>query len=65
MKLFDYRYIAAALVCVALAACSVEEPLTGVQQDSVPQVSEGTVQGDLLVRFDSAVVDVLEKSGLT
>ena len=65
MKLFDYRYIAAALMCVALAACSVDEPLAGVQQDPLPPVSEGIVQGELLVRFDSAVADVLEKSGLT
>ena len=65
MKLFDYRYIAAALLCVALAGCSVDEPITGIQQDSAPQMSEGTVQGELLVRFDSAVADVLEKAGLT
>ena len=65
MKLFDYRYIAAALLSIALVGCSVEEPLAGIQQEQAPQVSEGTVQGELLVRFDSAVADVLEKTGLT
>ena len=65
MKLFDYRYIAAALLSIALVGCSVEEPLAGIQQEQGPQVSEGTVQGELLVRFDSAVADVLEKTGLT
>ena len=65
MKLFDYRYIAAALLSAALVGCSVEEPLTDTQQDPAAEVSEGTVQGELLVRFDSAVADVLEKTGLT
>jgi hypothetical protein len=65
MKLFDYRYIAAALLSIALVGCSVEEPLAGIQQEQAPQVSEGTVQGELLVRFDSSVADVLEKTGLT
>ena len=65
MKLFDYRYIAVALLSAALVGCSVEEPLTDTQQDPAPEVSEGTVQGELLVRFDSAVADVLEKTGLT
>lgn len=65
MKLFDYRYMAAALLSIALVGCSVEEPLAGIQQEQAPQVSEGTVQGELLVRFDSSVADVLEKTGLT
>ena len=38
MKLFDYRYIAAALLSAALVGCSVEEPLAGIQQEQAPQV---------------------------
>ena len=65
MKFFDYKYIAAAFLSLALAACSVDEPVSGVQQEQAPQVAEGTVDGELLVRFDSTVADLLDKAGLT
>ena len=61
-------YIAAAIAVSSLAACSVEEPMTGAyesQQPEVPSVTEETVQGELFVRFDARVSDILDKAGVT
>lgn len=58
-------YIAVAALVLALAGCSTEEQPAGYQPDTLPQVSEEYVKGELLVRFDSEVADVLEKAGLT
>ena len=50
-----------------LTACSVEEPHTGVKpvHDDIPQMSEDVVAGELLVRFDPRVSQILENAGLT
>ena len=60
-------FIVAAALMSGLTACSVEEALNGVEleQDKVSQISEGAVSGELLVRFDSAVSDILDKAGVT
>ena len=57
--------MASALV-MGLTACSVDGPVTGPDAgDKTPQISEDVVQGELLVRFDARVSDILDKAGLT
>lgn len=60
-------FMVAAALMAGLTACSVEETLNGVEleQDKVSQISDGAVSGELLVRFDSAVSDILDKAGVT
>lgn len=65
MKFGNYKYFIAALMSAVLVGCAVDEPASNVQKDELPQVSEGTVAGELLVRFDSHVADVLDQAGLT
>ena len=50
----------------ALASCSVEEPSAGVQAGSqvLAPVSEDVVPGELLVRFDERVSNILEEAGV-
>ena len=57
--------MASALV-MGLTACSVDGPVIGPDAgDKTPQISEDVVQGELLVRFDARVSDILDKAGLT
>ena len=58
--------MASALV-LGLASCSVEGPVTGPDTDvqKVPELSEEAIGGELLVRFDPRVSDILDKAGLT
>lgn len=65
MKFNNYKYLIAAAMSFVLAGCAVEGPSYDVQKDELPQLSEGTVEGELLVRFDSHVADVLDKAGIT
>lgn len=61
-------YMMAAVLLSGLTACSVDAPQTGnVPSDEVrvPQISTDAVQGQLLVRFDARVSDILDKAGLT
>ena len=57
----------AAVLMSGLAACSVKEPATGIQTDldKTPQMTEDVVDGQLLVRFDARVSDILDKAGVT
>ena len=50
-----------------LASCSVDGPVTGVETDDVkvPQITEDVVHGQLLVRFDPRVSEILDKAGVT
>ena len=50
-----------------LASCSVDGPVTGVETDDVkvPQITEDVVHGQLLVRFDPRVCEILDKAGVT
>lgn len=57
-------YIAAALVS-GLLSCNVEAPVEIPEVEYGPQETVDAVPGQLLVRFDSRVADVLEKAGLT
>lgn len=62
------RIIYVIAATVALYACSVNEPMAGVdvlEQPEVPSVTEETVQGELFVRFDPRVSDILDRAGVT
>lgn len=61
-------YMVAAVLLSGLAACSVDAPRSNeVKPDDVtiPQISADAVPGQLLVRFDARVSEVLDKAGLT
>lgn len=58
-------YILTAVLMTGLAACSAEAPQEGMQETDAPVMSEDVVPGQLLVRFDASVADVLDKAGLT
>ena len=62
----NIRYILM-LACVAgFMSCSVENDRTpAVEEPKMPQMSEDVVAGQLLVRFDARVSDILDKAGLT
>ena len=49
------------------AACSVEGPETGTltEGDKAPMITEDVVKGQLLVRFDPRVSDILDRAGIT
>lgn len=65
MKLDIFKYLIAALVSLAISGCAVDAPSSDIIKDELPQLSEGTVEGELLVRFDSHVASVLDHAGLT
>ena len=57
----------AAVLMAGFAACSVEGPETGTQTegDKAPMITEDVVKGQLLVRFDPRVSDILDRAGIT
>ncbi len=59
-------YLTAAILFAGLASCSVEGG-RDVQRDdaALPQMAEDVVEGQLLVRFDARVSDILDKAGVT
>ena len=67
MAIRNIIYAMAAVLLTGLAACSVEVPETGAlaEDKNTPQLTEDVVQGQLLVRFDARVSDILEKAGVT
>ena len=67
MKLKRYIKISALALAVAMTACGVEEPvrIAPVEQEKVSSFTEGAVAGELLVRFDAEVSDILDKAGVT
>lgn len=48
-----------------LLSCSVDETRQNTAVKEVPAVSPDALSGQLLVRFDASVSDILEKNGLT
>lgn len=60
-------YVMAAVLMAGFAACSVEGPETGTQTegDKAPMITEDVVKGQLLVRFDPRVSDILDRAGIT
>lgn len=67
MKLKRYIKISALALAVAMTACGVEEPvgIAPIEQEKVSSFTEGAVAGELLVRFDAEVSDILDKAGVT
>ena len=66
MKRHIYYIIAAALLS-SLWSCSVEEPASASAdvKAPAPQMSADVVEGQLLIRFDECVSEILDKAGLT
>ena len=60
-------YLMASILLAGLTACSVDEHKVNVEQNApqMPELSSDVVEGQLLVRFDAAVADILDKAGLT
>ena len=49
-----------------MASCSVDRPgMSPVQEEKLPQMSEDVVDGQILVRFDPRVSDILDKAAVT
>ena len=67
MKIRNTIFLMASALVLGLASCSVEGPVTGPDTDvqKVPELSEEAIGGELLVRFDPRVSDILDKAGLT
>lgn len=64
----NFRIFALASAFVwGLTACSVNDPglEVPVVENKVPQMSEDVVSGQLLVRFDARVSEILDRAGLT
>ena len=58
-------FVATALV-MGFASCAIDEPVAKPESDGQTQVSvTDAVPGQLLVRFDASVAEVLEQAGLT
>ena len=62
-NIYKIVLMAGALV-TGLSACSLDEPVTGVEPQKVAPVSVDAVAGELLVRFDEGVSEILDKAGL-
>ena len=67
MNIIKYIYLMPAVLLLGLTACSVDEHKVTLEQDSpkVPQLTADVVEGQLLVRFNPRVSDILDKAGLT
>ena len=62
MRTLRYIIIASALIA-GLASCAVEAPQEEVK--NLPEAALDAVPGQLLVRFDARVADILDKAGMT
>ena len=60
-------YVLASALAAGLISCSVEGPDASLPSDEhqLPQMSADVLDGQLLVRFDARVSDILDKAGLT
>ena len=67
MNIRRFIYVIPAVVLVGLTACSLEEHKVTLEQDGpkAPELTADVVEGQLLVRFDAGVSEILEKAGLT
>lgn len=62
----NLKYVLMLAVAAGFMSCSVETDRTpAIDEPKMPQMSEDVVAGQLLVRFDARVSDVLDKAGLT
>ena len=62
MRTLRYMIIASALIA-GLASCAVEAPQEEVK--NLPEAALDAVPGQLLVRFDARVADILDQAGMT
>ncbi len=60
-----YIYVFAAILFAGLSSCSVKDGDVIAEVENHPQMSEDVREGELLVRFDARVSDVLDKAGVT
>ena len=58
-------YITAAVLMTAFTACNVAESDVALEQPKTPELTEDVLSGQLLVRFDPSVSDILDKAGVT
>ena len=67
MNIRKHIYIAALVLVSGLTACSLDEHKVSSDQDTqkVPELSEDVVEGQLFVRFNARVSDILDKAGVT
>ena len=67
MNIRKYIYLIPSVFLIGLTACSVDEHKVTLEQESseVPELSADVVEGQLLVRFDARVSDILDKAGVT
>ena len=67
MNIRKYIFFTTAVLAAGLAACSVEEQkvTTDAVVSDVPELTADVVEGQLLVRFDARVSEILDKAGLT
>lgn len=67
MNIRKYIFFTTAVLAAGLASCSVEEQkvTTDAVVSDVPELTADVVEGQLLVRFDAGVSEVLDKAGLT
>ena len=60
------KYVFTLVLAAGLMSCSVENGKISEQNEQkLPQMSEDVVEGQLLVRFDARVSEILDKAGLT
>ena len=64
MKLFKNILIASAFA-LGFTACSVEAPVQEPADKLFPEAAADALPGQLLVRFDAHVADILDKAGVT
>ena len=66
MKISNRIVVLASMLILGLASCSLEAPERDSDRGSkVPEVTADVLEGELLVRFDSRVAEILDKAGLT
>ena len=66
MKNIFRIFLLAAAILFGLSACSVEEPVSGGPNEPVKVAPAGAdvIKGELLVRFDEGVSEILDEAGL-
>ena len=55
----------AILAALSLIACTQADEFAPVPEPQIPVLDEDVVRGEVLVRFDESVADILDKAGLT
>ncbi|MGM9734974.1 MAG: S8 family serine peptidase [Candidatus Cryptobacteroides sp.] len=62
-RIFNKIIFAAAIACLTIS-CNVAAPEAGTNQPS-PEMTDDVLSGQLLIRFDASVADLLSEAGLT